>query len=381
MLGGEDVVEERPLVEIGVARLRLQAVQVLRELEHIVRIAGLRAVDVADEVNAGVHAREVLPAAVAAEREAAPAGHVLPEPASRLEVALVAGELRDARKAHSLGNLRIGVHVIEDVLVIAHGVQQQLVREAAGAVEIRLVAADRVRVGQHLVHAAVLVAEHPLHLFVVQPGGDPHRPVAEAQEQVARLLVAAVHPRVAQAGEHLVQVVERRPGGEIAPELPVPEIGPEGRAAREAAHVVEPPFGVLLRVRVGHELQLGEHVLHPAAALFVARGGVDGHRRQVVARHMAVQAVPVGIGRRLGLQARLLAVRGQQAVAVVLEQGVDIEVAGVLERTVQQDHVPEGEFIRVQFVLRRQGGAAAQQGQQGDQDLLHHRLILRAEPS
>ena len=97
--------------------------------------------------------------------------------------------------------------------------------------------------------------------------------------------------------------------------------------------------------------------------------------------HVAVQAVPVGIGRRLGLQARLLAVRGQQAVDVVFEQGVDIQVACVLERTVQQDHVPEGEFIRIEFILRRQGGAAAQQGQHGYKDLFHYSWILRAEPS
>ena len=109
---------------------------------------------------------------------------------------------------------------------------------------------------------------------------------------------------------------------------------------------------MVFHVGIGTRLQFGDHVFHPPAAFFAAHRGVHRHGCQVVAAHVAVQAVPVGIGRRLRLQAGLLAVRGQQAVAVILEQRPDVQVAGMLQRPVQQRHVAQGEFIGVQAVLR-----------------------------
>ena len=62
MLRGEDVVEGCQLVIVGIAGLRITAMHVLRQLQHIVGVAGLRSVNVVDEVHAGLFAGEVLTA-------------------------------------------------------------------------------------------------------------------------------------------------------------------------------------------------------------------------------------------------------------------------------------------------------------------------------
>ena len=50
-------------------------------------------------------------------------------------------------------------------------VEDRLVIEPQGELQILLLAGEGVEVGQGLVHAAVLVAEHRLHLLVAQPVG------------------------------------------------------------------------------------------------------------------------------------------------------------------------------------------------------------------
>ena len=59
MLAGEDMVERRQLVEVGIACLRIAAVQLLRQLQHIIGITGLRTVNVSHEVLAGFLTGEV----------------------------------------------------------------------------------------------------------------------------------------------------------------------------------------------------------------------------------------------------------------------------------------------------------------------------------
>ena len=74
-----------------------------------------------------------------------------------------------------------------------------------------------------------------------------------------------------------------------------------------------------------------------------------------MAAHVAVQAVPVGIGLLPGLEPGLDPVGSQEPVAVILQQGLDVEVPGLLERAVQQFHIPEGELVGIQPVLGEAG--------------------------
>ena len=61
------MIEQRQLIVVGIAGLRVTVVQQLRQLQHVVGIASFRAVNVVDEVHATFLTGEVLAARVAAE--------------------------------------------------------------------------------------------------------------------------------------------------------------------------------------------------------------------------------------------------------------------------------------------------------------------------
>ena len=63
------MIERCEFVEVGVASLRVAAVEVFGEFEHIVGVATFGAVDVVDEIGARLTAREVFAATVATEGE------------------------------------------------------------------------------------------------------------------------------------------------------------------------------------------------------------------------------------------------------------------------------------------------------------------------
>ena len=102
---------------------------------------------------------------------------------------------------------------------------------------------------------------------------------------------------------------------------------------------------------VGTFLQLGNHVFHALAALVVALCGIDGEGSEVVAADVSVKTVPVGVGLALRLKAGLLAVGGEQAVDVVLEQRLDVEVAGMFQHAVEQCHVTQIELVVIEVFL------------------------------
>ena len=226
-----------------------------------------------------------------------------------------------------------------------------MVREAPGHVEVFLLLGDGVGIGQHLVHASVLIAQHLFHLGVAEVGRQVDGPVAEAQEECLGLFVATVEPRIAQACVHLMKIIERCPGAEIHPEVALLEGTPDALAIGHATHVALAPLRVVLRIGIGTALQLTDHILHPLTTRLAACGGIEGHRRQIVTSHVSVQTVPVGIGFGLRRQSGLFVIGCQQTVAVVLQQRLDIQVARLLQRTVRQDHIAEGELVGIQLVL------------------------------
>ena len=70
-----------------------------------------------------------------------------------------------------------------------------------------------------------------------------------------------------------------------------------------------------------------------------------------MATHMTVQSCPVRIQLALRGEAGLLQERCQQAVVVVLQQYLDVQVAGMFQRTVEQCNVSKWELVGIEPIL------------------------------
>ena len=111
---------------------------------------------------------EVLGHAVAAKGDGAVPGDGVPEEARAGVGGLVARQRGDALETDDLRDLGVGVFAGELILVLDERVEDGLVVEALRRLQVAPVAGDGVDVRQHLVHAAMLLAEHPLHLVVAE---------------------------------------------------------------------------------------------------------------------------------------------------------------------------------------------------------------------
>ena len=128
-------------------------------------------------------------------------------------------------------------------------------------------AGQRVDVGDHFVHAAVLGPEHLLHLRVRQRREQAAGPVGQRDEHVASLGVAADQVGVAQPGEQLVQVVPGHPRAVQAEALDLQRACGDARPQLTALR-----HGADVAVAVG-ELALGQladHRIQPPLRLGVA---------------------------------------------------------------------------------------------------------------
>ena len=81
--------------------------------------------------------------------------------------------------ADELGNLGIGVQAGERVAWCGRRVENRMVVEPCGELQVLVFAGPGVEVGQCLVHAAVLGAQHRLHLGVAKAVGSGVDPVGE----------------------------------------------------------------------------------------------------------------------------------------------------------------------------------------------------------
>ena len=136
---------------------------------------------------------------MAAGGERASVDDRLPEEARGAAIALLARQLVEPLEADDLRDLRVGVQAVERVAPFGERREQRLVAEAAGERQVLRVAGQRRDVGEHLVHAAVLGAEHALELLVGHRRCRRGRPVRELRQHVERRGAAGVQVRVAQA--------------------------------------------------------------------------------------------------------------------------------------------------------------------------------------
>ena len=209
----------------------------------------------------------------------------------------------------------------------------------------------------------MLVAEHFLHLFIAQITCYVHCPIAELQKEILCLFIAAIEPCITKTCIHLMNVIERSPCSEVRSEIAFTESSPHLGTIRNTTDIVMAPGFMALIVCIKDQLEFGYHIFHALAALLIACGRIDGKGRQIMSAHMSVQSIPVRIRRFARLQACLLAIRGQHTVAIIFQEHLHIQVAGMLQWSVQKGDVTQRELILIKFILRHntQGRRNAQQ--------------------
>ena len=209
----------------------------------------------------------------------------------------------------------------------------------------------------------MLVAEHFLHLFIAQITCYVHCPIAELQKQILCLFISAIEPCITKTCIHFMNVIERCPCSEVRSEIAFTESCPHLGTIRNTTYIIMAPGFRTLIVGIKHQLEFGYHIFHALAAFLIACGRINGKSRQIMSAHMSVQAIPVGIRRFARLQASLLAIRGQHAVAIIFQEHLHVQVAGMLQWSVQKGDVTQRELILIKFILRHntQGRRNAQQ--------------------
>ena len=329
------MVNQAPLVVVGVLGPGVPAQDAPRDLEHVVRVAGLRGprADVLGELAVG---REVLGVAVAAGHVAPLVYDRVPEERGDGPPRLIAGQLVLPGGAEDLGKLRVGVQPGELVLAPRERIEHGVVVEPLRELQVLLLAGHGGQLGQHVVHAAVLVAEHLLHLLVAELVGPRLDPVARLLQDLQRLLVAAQHVHVQQAGVDLVQRVPGRPD----------------LLARLDA--VDELLGIRAQVAAG-ELGLAPGqpghdgvgpLLEPLVAGAGEHHGAGGQvMAEAVSAHLALGLLPstqrLGLRRQPGVETEGV----QQPVGLQRQQVLAVQLHGVLKRPVQQPHLVQLEGL------------------------------------
>ena len=197
----------------------------------------------------------MLTTAVASKSQRTLACHYIPEEIARRVVGLLSRQFCYTFKTHHFGHLGIGMHVVQYIDPLRHRCEESSVGKTFGADDVFRVMCDGEGIGDHLIHSAVLIVEHPLHLLVCQTRREVDGPVDKAQKQFFRLLIATIDPCVTQSRKHLVQVVERCPRTEIGAEVAFLKSAPQTVTIGHATYIPFPPFWVIDDVGVGTSLQ------------------------------------------------------------------------------------------------------------------------------
>ena len=346
MLGGEYVIIESSLVKVGISGLGAHAEESLGEFEHIVGVARLGTFAVI-HITLGIGGRrEMLATAVAAYRERAVVYDSLPEKCGCLAIVGVARELGHTLIAHDFGHLGVGMPVVEIVHSVAHAVKELVVGEASGRVEIFHFACHGIGIGIYLVHAAKLIIEHRLHLSVIKTSDDTKTPVTHAEKQIATHLRTGIEPAVTKSGIHLVYIIPRHPPVPYLTGIAFAQLTPQFVAVGYAPHI-----SVTAGCRTHGKL--AQHIIHTLFERAIAGSGiVDGKCRQIMTAHVAVKTVPIGKTLSFGLEACRFHIWSEQTVGVIAQQHVNVKVAGMAKRPVEQFDILQGKLIVIKSGLR-----------------------------
>ncbi len=277
----------------------------------------------------------MLAVAGAAGGEGPRLGHRLPEEVGRLARDRLAGQGPAPGGGDRLGH--VGVHVQALQLILAHGqgLDEASLGEAVAHIDPALVACSLRQVVERLAHAAELDVQHGLHVRGRARRGPIVGPGGQALGHLQRLIAAGVGMHVQQAGEQLVQSVERRPD-------PAVLVQPLEEGHGKGADIAALRQGLLA---LGHDC---DDVVPAHLQLRIAgRGPPQCAGRQVVAGEVAAQ---LAVGRlpaaqRLGVrgQARVEAEGVQQPVGVDAPDEGQVPAMRLQQRPLAQAHVGQVE--------------------------------------
>ena len=177
VLRRENVVEDGSFAIVHVGGVAAALVEHAGEAEHVVGVASLGTLLAFEHAREIVGRMEMLAYAVAAYRNRPFRCHVLPEEVGGAVPRGIAFDVGDALETDNFRNLGIGVHAREAVLAVEQRFEHIVVRETVSEGKILVVACDGGHVGENFVEAAVLAAQHLLHLLVGKLRSLCHHPV------------------------------------------------------------------------------------------------------------------------------------------------------------------------------------------------------------
>ena len=207
---GENMIEERPLVEVGVMRIRTQREEPARELEHIIHVARLGRASVHEVVQL-IRLAEMFVFAMPTSGEAMMLYHAVPEEACSQDVLCIACVSEAIRRANHFGNLSVAVLAVKDILVAFKRFREGTMLKAAGQSQPAFVACIGIQVGQCFVHAAKLGVQHELYLAFIELGKYLLCPLSYLDLYLERRAVTCIAVSIPQTSKRFMQNVPRHP--------------------------------------------------------------------------------------------------------------------------------------------------------------------------
>src|SRR5215472_3033877 len=217
--------------------------------------------------------------------------------------------------------------------------------ELVGKLEPARVIRVRVKVCQHLIHAAELGRQHLLNLIVAEIGENAVCPCGEFDLDIECLLVSGEMVCIAQPGKELVLDIPRRPQA-----VQVEASGADLTLAQIfKTNLAGNAFSVQLRADVAIALRflnLSQLLHHLVGALFEAHvaGGRIHHadRGKIMARNVSSElppsTVPPAVSFRRRLETGAFAEIRKHAGRLKLQQILCIEILRLLQRATRQPH-------------------------------------------
>ena len=124
MLSREDMIKSSQLVVIGKACLRVSAMQILSQLQHIIGVTALRTIDVLHKVLTSLLAGEVFATTVTTKSQRTLASNNLPKVRTCGMISLIATQFCYTLKTNHLGHLSVGMHIIQTIATLHQRVEQ-----------------------------------------------------------------------------------------------------------------------------------------------------------------------------------------------------------------------------------------------------------------